>query len=254
MNGTAYPTFGTVGDSSVTSSIAAPIDFCTVTAVANDSLKRAEIFVNGKIGASSSYSVSNTDSGINIGAFAEFNTFEGDIAEVLVFNRTLSNSEQNAINVYLNNKYGINQPIDNDIVLNNFPAHLQFFQRDGQDSSIVQINGEVVKSGYDSAYVEVFKNASRVGYFSQPLFYKGGNASFSFQPKIHAEMAEYSFKLHLKKGKVDTIAARQYGIVSGDTYIIAGQSNAVAVSYGSTYISDYVRSFGSLTDIDRHTR
>jgi len=252
-NGTAYPVSGTLGDSSVTSSIAAPINFCTVTAVANDSLKRAEVFVNGKIGGSSSYSVSNTDSGINIGAFAEYNTFEGDIAEILVFNRTLSNSEMNNINAYLNNKYGINQPHDNDITLKHFPAHLQFFQRDGQDSSIVKIDGEVEKAGYDSAYLEVFKNQVRVGYFSQPLLYSLSHALLSFRPKIHAEMAEYSFKMHLKNAKIDTIAATEDGIVSGDTYIIAGQSNAVAISYGSTYINEYVRSFGSLTGFNADT-
>ena len=252
-NGSAYPIFGTLGDSSVTSSIAAPINFCTVAAVANDSQKRAEVFVNGKIGGFSTYSISNTDSGINIGAFAEYNTFEGDIAEVLVFNRTLSNSEMNKVNAYLNSKYGINQQHNNEIDFKHFPAHLQFFQRDGQDSSTVKIDGEVAKSGYDSVYLEVLKNQVVVGYLSQPLLYSLGHALFSFQPKIHAEMAEYSFKLHLKNAKIDTIAAREYGIVSGDAYIIAGQSNAVAISYGSTYLNEYIRSFGSLTGFNTYS-
>jgi len=247
FNGSAYPTFGQIGDSSAVSNVAAPIAFCTVTAIANDSSKQASIYLNGKRSASSVYTVYNADSGINIGAFAAYNTFEGDIAEVLVFKRALNTSELSEINTYLNNKYGINLPVDNDIILKHFPSHLQFLQRDAQDSSSVKIDGEIEKTGYDSAYLEVFKNESRVAHLSQPVLYSLGHALISFYPKIHAEMAEYSFKLHLKNGKIDTTVAREDGIVCGDAYIIAGQSNAVALSYGSTYINEYVRSFGSLT-------
>jgi len=253
LGGTAYPEFGQNYQSLGVSNYAVPSAFCTIAAVANDSSKLANIYVNGKNGDTATYRVTNSDSGISIGALWGENTFEGDIAEILVYNRALNNSELNAADAYLNGKYGINLPANTNISLNHFPAHLQFFQRDGYDSALVKIDGAAVKQGYDSVSLEVYKNTARVGYFSHPLSYAANKASFSFLPKIHAELAEYSFVLHLKKGSADTIVAKESDIVCGDSYIICGQSNAVAIAYGSNYISEYARSFGSLTGYNTDT-
>ncbi|MFZ1545971.1 MAG: LamG-like jellyroll fold domain-containing protein [Candidatus Nitrotoga sp.] len=57
--------------------------------------------------ASTAYSLNTSDSAFNIGrgAYSGYNSFNGDIAELLVYSRALSDSELSAVDSYLNTKY-----------------------------------------------------------------------------------------------------------------------------------------------------
>ena len=51
LNGTSYPSFGHSGQSLGISAKPVANTFCTLTTIANDSIKRSSIYVNGKNGA-----------------------------------------------------------------------------------------------------------------------------------------------------------------------------------------------------------
>ncbi len=130
-------------------------------------------------------------------------------------------------------------------VFTELPRHLQFFARDSEDSAEVPISGMTITPGYDTFYVEVLRNGVLRKRYAQPAVYDGTSASFSFRPKIYAELAEYSILIY---GKANLIAndllARCDSLVAGDVYLIAGQSNAVLSRGDVTWRNEYCRTFG----------
>ncbi|MBC8278459.1 MAG: hypothetical protein H8E46_09520 [FCB group bacterium] len=125
-------------------------------------------------------------------------------------------------------------------MITSFPQTYELFPRDLQDSSIVNISGNLRNPGYDSVKVWIEKDGQHFNNLTEPLTYVSGIAEFDFQPKIHAELANYTFRLSVD-GNVITEAD---GVVCGDVFIIQGQSNAEA--YGDyPYRDQWVRTFGT---------
>ncbi|NOY06026.1 MAG: hypothetical protein GXO82_05270, partial [Chlorobi bacterium] len=133
------------------------------------------------------------------------------------------------------------------VTLSQFPAPLQLFPRDDQDSAAVPVKGWVLVPGYDSAFVRVLKNNQPYKRESMPLVYGGTSASFSFAPKIHAELSEYSFELYVKNASGSTLVARRDSIVCGDVFLINGQSNSWPRRSQANYRNEFCRSFGRST-------
>ncbi len=129
------------------------------------------------------------------------------------------------------------------VTLQNWPARLQLFPRDEQDSAVVRISGEVQESGYSEAKLEIYKQSQLWKAKTQNLNYVNGTAVFDFSPKIHAEAAEYDFKLFIDS---ELVALRD-SIVCGDVFLINGQSNSHPNAVSYSFSSEYCRSFG------RHT-
>lgn len=129
------------------------------------------------------------------------------------------------------------------IIFSEIPENLQLFPRDSQDSSEVIISGNVTTLGYDTIFVEVYKNNKLSILLKSFLQYQGSSADFFFRHKIHAEQSEYSFKIYLDA----TFITQRDSIICGDAYIIDGQSNALAIDYDglATYKSEWLRSFGN---------
>ncbi|MEO8666664.1 MAG: hypothetical protein ABI462_14315, partial [Ignavibacteria bacterium] len=123
---------------------------------------------------------------------------------------------------------------------NNVPADLQLYPRNVQDTGNVIFNGEVQTVGYDSMYIEMFKNEVFQSRRSQVLSYTAGIAPFNLSHKIHAECSEYKFKIFLNTTLVKTIS----NVTCGDVYLIMGQSNAIEVIPTFTYTNEYCRTFG----------
>jgi len=69
----------------------------------------SSVYLNGKIIAKFTDTThpSNSQSALSIGRDGDDNVFNGDIAEMIAYNRKLSNCELEAINLYLSTKYGI---------------------------------------------------------------------------------------------------------------------------------------------------
>lgn len=128
-----------------------------------------------------------------------------------------------------------------------FPRNLQFFARDIQDSASVTYAGTLTSAGYDSIYIELYKNNVYQNRKSMRLVYVTGSASFSLSRKIRSELSEYKVKLFVKTSAVSTLVATADSLVCGDVYIIAGQSNSHPTDSYATYTNEYCRSFGVQT-------
>ncbi len=129
------------------------------------------------------------------------------------------------------------------VALQNWPAKLQLFPRDAQDSAVVRISGDVLESGFTEVKLEIYKQSQLWKERTQTLAYQNGKAAFDFSPKIHAEASEYDFHL-----LIDTeLVARRDSILCGDVYLINGQSNSHPNAVSYSFSSEFCRSFG------RHT-
>ncbi len=128
------------------------------------------------------------------------------------------------------------------------PRNLQFFARDSQDSSVVQFTGNLSTAGYDSVFLEVYKNNVLWKRKSSKFVYSAGVAPFSMSQKIHAELSEYNFKLYFKNfSGINTLIKSADSIACGDAYVISGQSNSHNTNDLATYINEFCRSFGVQT-------
>jgi len=130
-------------------------------------------------------------------------------------------------------------------VFTEFPRNLQFYARDAEDSAVVPISGSLYTPGYDSIYIKVLRNGVLRKRISHPLSYSGGVARFNFEPKIVAELAEYSLRVHAKNIVDDDSLAGCDSVVAGDVYLIAGQSNAVLCRSDVKWRNEFCRTFGN---------
>ena len=244
--GSNKPSLWYNGLSAVTSSKAIPTNFCAISTVVDTVTKKADMYINDSLAGTSRDTMQNTDNGINIGSFNSYYPLDGDVSEVLIFNRPLLRAEVDSINFYLNNKYLLTGSNGN-ISMSQVPNYFQFYPRDASDSATVKFRGNVVKSGYDTANLMVYKNDTLWKTYSSPLSYASGVAALNFDSRIKAELSEYNFSIHLKNSTTDTAVFYQSNIVAGDVYVVNGQSNSIASSSLSDYSNDFVRSFGSNT-------
>lgn len=116
-------------------------------------------------------------------------------------------------------------------VFENLPQENQFYPRNENNISYVPINGYIDILGWKSVSVQIFREDTLIGHQRANLTYKGNIGSFAFNPiPIKAELAEYGFKVFATNIKGDSveIVYRQH-IVSGDIYLLGGQSNLEAV-------------------------
>ena len=127
-----------------------------------------------------------------------------------------------------------------------FPAHLQLFPRDDQDSAVVTISGWVQSPNHQMIYLKLFQNDGLWKQLEQSLDYSSGNAYFSFEPKIVAWLFEYRFEVWLDDQKV----AEEDSITCGDVFLINGQSNSHPAATYYNFRSEFCRSFGKHTNYD----
>ncbi len=132
-------------------------------------------------------------------------------------------------------------------VFENLPQEKQVYPRNEKNESYIPISGYIDILGWESVSVQVFREDVIIGYHRANLSYNGTIGSFKFNPiTIKAELAEYSFKVFATNIKGDSIQIvhRQH-IVSGDIYLIGGQSNAEAVYHDGLirYQNKFARTF-----------
>lgn len=144
--------------------------------------------------------------------------------------------------------FGKNTETNPSLSYYDIPQNMQLYARDGEDSSYVIFEGKVETEGYDSIYVEVYKNGTSYDRLSNGLCYRIGRALFKLYPKIHAELSEYKFLLYLKNSEGSTLVKTVDSVVCGDVYIIAGQSNGQNPDLNVTINDEYCRTFGVQTD------
>ncbi len=126
-----------------------------------------------------------------------------------------------------------------------FPEHLQLYPRDAQDSAVMRLGGVLSAAGYDSAVAEIRKNGVLWKRLATPLVYASGKAVFALQPKLHAELAEYTVTLRATSNASnrDTVLAVRDSIVCGDVILASGQSNIVLGSAWDAPQAEYLRTY-----------
>ena len=137
----------------------------------------------------------------------------------------------------------VNSAICEQIRFTEIPQDWQLYPRDEQDSSTVNVSGEVFLGNYSTVSMKIFKESSLYKTIEGDINNLDSVQAFSISGKIHSELAEYSFQIFLDTALV----AERSHIVSGDCYIINGQSNALAIDYDdkANYQSPWFRSYGN---------
>ena len=140
----------------------------------------------------------------------------------------------------------------NFVVFNKLPQDLQLYPRDEKNESKIPISGIFEQNGFDYISVKVFRNGRVDSYVKSPIAYISPNRGyFSTDVRIKSELAEYDFEFYSLKGKDSTLIVKRKNIVSGDVYLVSGQSNSYA--WGGTgqdqlYRGEFARSFGFISD------
>lgn len=208
----------------------------------NETTQRASVWINGSL-ADSSFVGSNTDASMYLGAYRKANFLDGDIAEVLLYNRLLPPNNTATTERYLASKFGIALPAQADTTFAIKPQTLQLYARGRDDSAAITIAGAISQPDFDSIYVDVLKNNVPWKHAAAPLIYANGKAPFHFAPTIHAEFAEYTFHVRMRNFRTDTLVAVWDSVVCGDVLFVDGQSNSI-FGNGRITTSEYCRTFG----------
>ncbi len=223
-----------------------PSAFYCVTASYREFDQQAALYVSGAF-ADSSFIGPTTDSTISLGSCAENFFLKGEIQEVLLYDRVLGKSERDSVDTYFMAKYVIAraEPIPKpDSTFSVLPHNLQLYPRGADDSATVPIAGTIYRTGFDSVSVVEFKNGQVIATLAQTLQYADGKASFSLTPRIHAELSEYRFDVHLTRGHLDSIIASRDSIVCGEVLMVDGQGNSSPGFISYRYTNEFCRSFG----------
>ncbi|WP_353720638.1 sialate O-acetylesterase [Dyadobacter sp. 676] len=144
--------------------------------------------------------------------------------------------------------YGAGQRFDA-VLFGKLPQDYQLYPRDGNSEAKVPIAGVVETPGWKYVSVQVFRNNQPFQYCKGNIQYGSGEKGvFGTEATIRAERANYDFKVYLCKDTDSTLVVTRTRVVSGDVYILSGQSNATCF-FGEPDTSMFCRTFGKITDI-----
>jgi Secretion system C-terminal sorting domain len=127
------------------------------------------------------------------------------------------------------------------------PQDYQLYPRDDKNQSIVPITGTIEVGGWAYMSVVVYRNKQLYSYARNNFTYDntGKIGTFSLKPIIKAELAEYDFQIYASQaGKDSVLTFERKNVVSGDAYLIYGQSNGRAWEEVYDYRNEYCRTFG----------
>jgi len=139
------------------------------------------------------------------------------------------------------------------VTFTSIPIDYQLIGRDRiTNTGNIKITGIADNSitQYDSIVIELFRNDLYQNRYSKILEYESNIASFEFNINIEAELANYSLKIYSQSGIESHLEKEVENIVSGDVFIIQGQSNAEAammLGSSSAYQDEFIRVFANGT-------
>lgn len=129
------------------------------------------------------------------------------------------------------------------VALTESPQDRQLVPRDSHNGAVVPVAGRITDPRIKRVQLRVI-GAGRTQTFNS------SGSSFRFTPRITAGLHEYTFELRATGPGVDRVVARREGVVSGDVYVVQGQSNSEAAKFSGSANgeeSPYLRSFGTST-------
>jgi Secretion system C-terminal sorting domain len=127
------------------------------------------------------------------------------------------------------------------------PQDYQLYPRDDKNQSVVPISGTIEVGGWSYMSVVVYRDKKPYSYARTSFTYDntGKLGTFSLKPIIKAELAEYDFQIYASQaGKDSVLTFERKNVVSGDAYLIYGQSNGRAWEEVYDYKNEYCRTFG----------
>lgn len=114
------------------------------------------------------------------------------------------------------------------VAFTRLPSDLQLVPRDTDSSGSVQIAGKSAYSGYQVRSLLVAVSTQAV--IEDLLTSLKPDSTFSFTHHVPARLEQYEIRIYLKSGAGEIPVKTVKRLVSGDCFIIAGQSNALAAS------------------------
>ena len=133
------------------------------------------------------------------------------------------------------------------ITFDYLPQDYQLYPRNDQNEAFVPISGKVEEAGWIYISVQIFRDKKLIGYQKAPITYTNSVGKFSFSlVKIKAEKAQYDFKVFAVKSKDSLNVINRENIVSGDVYLMSGQSNAT-VFFNDSRKNEFCRTFGKIS-------
>jgi hypothetical protein len=129
------------------------------------------------------------------------------------------------------------------VALTESPQDRQLIPRDAKGGATVPVAGRITDPRVRRVQLRVSSNGRTESYSSV-------GSTFRFSPRIKAGLQEYTFELRATGPGFDRVVARREGVVSGDVYVVQGQSNSEAAKYNGAANgeeSPYLRSYGSPT-------
>jgi Carbohydrate esterase, sialic acid-specific acetylesterase len=130
------------------------------------------------------------------------------------------------------------------VTLTTAPQDRRLYPRDASGGATVPVAGQVLDPTVRHLRLQVTTGGS-----TRNLTAVVRDGRFAFAPRITAGLHSYDLRLWTG-GRVERQVAHWRDIVSGDAYVVQGQSNAAAARYvgdASGEESPYLRSFGSST-------
>lgn len=125
------------------------------------------------------------------------------------------------------------------------PADNQFFARHGDTREGTLIYAGTLAEPADSVFVRVFADDKLFATETSKL---NTEKKYSLKVKLNAALFKYRTEFGSKTGDRETILHTASNLVCGDTFLIIGQSNAVATDFGKENPlepSEWVRTFGA---------
>jgi len=129
------------------------------------------------------------------------------------------------------------------------PKSKQLYPRDQSDSATVVISGMVDHIGYNGIIYTFSRNGVILDSINEPLIYAGNTAPFTRNFRIKAERAEYAVHVFIYDNVETKCVLDVDSIVSGDVFLINGQSNGSSPNQGPGLEpqNEWIRTFGSAT-------
>jgi len=206
-----------------------------------NSTQQVCFYVNGQF-ADSAFCPKNIDPTIYISAYQGGYVFNGDISEILLYDRYLSSTDRKQIETLFTQKYRIIQAGDFDSTFTEAPRTNQLYPRNKQNICEIPLSGHIVEGKWDSISVLVAKEKAILHTEGKKLNYISGKASFNWLFPIDAGLLNYSVEVKAYSATNDTVLLKSEKLVCGDVFIITGQSNSIFG--GSTETDPFCRTFG----------
>jgi len=130
------------------------------------------------------------------------------------------------------------------------PENFQLFPRDENNDSHVVLSGNISNNiDFEELILKIFKDNVLIEKKSIEIL----NKKFSSISIIKAGLFHYKFELFKKQDNKEELIYLADNIVSGDAYLITGQSNSHASHIKSIYSNRYARSFGVKTGYETYS-